>query len=195
MQKRLPNIIAIFLIQLSKEQTKGNQITGGIGNNGKLLYSKDEVPGDMERFVRLSKGATIIVGPTTYDGFFKKPLPGRNNIIVSRKFPDTLTKMEDGSYRINDLHNAVAAAREFFPENEIVIGGGKPIYEILIPLCDVLYPTEVYGTKEIDTEITFSKTLLREVERIKNEHNGLEYDFVTYEKIIPVNPENDNDLG
>lgn len=189
MEKKLPNIIAIFLIQLSKESIIGNHVTGGIGNNRKLLYSKEEVPGDMERFTQLSKGSTIIVGPDTYEGFYKKPLPGRTNIIVSRKFPEELTLAADGSYRINDLYNAIPAARAKFPDQEIVIAGGKPIYEKLLPLCDIIYATEVYGEKEVDTEITYSKAFLHEVERIKHEHNGLKYDFVTYKRVRPENPE------
>lgn len=186
-------LIAIFLIQLSNGTEKGRLNSGGIGNAGKLLYNKKEVPGDMERFVELSMGKTLIVGPKTYEGFYRKPPPGRNTIVVSRSYPSMITKIQEGLYHINDIKNAVAAARELFPNEDIVAAGGVPIFNTLIGICDKLYTTEVYGDKDADVKINFFKSGWKQVNIVHNEHNNLKYDFVDYEQHVPKNPEDHGD--
>ncbi len=191
--EKLPDIIGIFLVQLKKDHKKGSLVTGGIGIDGKLLYRDSEVPGDLARFKKYSGGRTIVFGPGTYNGLFIKPLPHRNNIVVSRSYPSELTEIAPKLYHINDLDNAVLAAREHFPEQEIVVGGGEPVYKKLIPQCKYLIVTEVYGDKEADRFVTIPKGMFKEIERIEHEHNGLKYDFVIYERIVPVNPELESD--
>ena len=56
-----------------------------IGNNNQLLV---HIPDDMKNFRRLTQGKTVIYGRKTLETFpHAKPLPKRDNIILSRN-PD-----------------------------------------------------------------------------------------------------------
>ena len=54
---------------------------GGIGYQNKLPWSKIE--GDLPRFKELTTGKTVVMGRNTWDSLPKKPLPNRNNVIVT----------------------------------------------------------------------------------------------------------------
>ena len=40
---------------------------------------------DMKRFKALTLGKTVVMGRKTWDSLPKKPLPGRDNIVVTRQ--------------------------------------------------------------------------------------------------------------
>ena len=54
----------------------------GIGKDGDLLVS---IPEDLKRFSKLTRKAAVIMGRKTWDSLPKKPLPKRENIIISLK--------------------------------------------------------------------------------------------------------------
>lgn len=52
----------------------------GIGKNGRLPA---EIPADLRRFRSLTTGGVVIMGRKTYEGLPKRPLPGRENIVLT----------------------------------------------------------------------------------------------------------------
>jgi dihydrofolate reductase len=148
----------------------------GIGANGGLLWMRD-LPADLAHFKKLTTGNSIIMGRKTFTDDIKKPLPNRENIVVSRTptaVPGVLTAAS--------LESAYALAR--YPI--FVIGGGQ-IFEQALPDIDKLYVTEV------DAEFSEATVFFPEIDRNTwketarehheaDENNAYNYDFVTYER-------------
>ena len=145
----------------------------GIGADNDLLWVRD-LPADLAHFKKLTTGGSIIMGRKTFESI-GRPLPNRENIVVSRTpagVQGVLTAMS--------LDSAYELAR--YPI--FVIGGGQ-IYMAAINEMDVLYVTEVQA--EFPQATVFfpqiDKTVWREVSREHHEaddKNKYAFDFVEY---------------
>ena len=113
----------------------------GIGRDGTQPIA---LKADRKFFRETTRGCTVIAGRRTVEDFpGKKPLPGRENILISRKGGDypgfTLCKsIEEAAELAQSAHRAM------------VIGGGS-IYRAFLPLCDRAYVTKVHTRVECDT--------------------------------------------
>ena len=67
----------------------------GIGYNGDLLI---KIPEDTKFFREKTNGHTVIMGSKTYDSLQIKPLPNRENVVITRK----VFKDEYGRYKDED---------------------------------------------------------------------------------------------
>lgn len=145
----------------------------GIGADNDLLWVRD-LPADLAHFKKLTTGGSIIMGRKTFESI-GRPLPNRENIVVSR----TPTGVQ-GVLTAMSLDSAYELAR--YPI--FVIGGGQ-IYMAAINEMDVLYVTEVQA--EFPQATVFfpqiDKTVWREVSREHHEaddKNKYAFDFVEY---------------
>lgn len=148
----------------------------GIGANNDLLWQRD-LPADLAHFKKLTTGGSIIMGRKTFESI-GRPLPNRENIVVSR----TPTGIS-GVLTAASLASAYALAR--YPI--FVIGGGQ-IYTQALDDVDRLYVT--YVDAEFPQATVFFPQIAceawQEVERDHHdadEQNKYAYDFVTYERI------------
>src|SRR5690349_11171181 len=108
---------------------------GVIGAGNQLPW---RLPDDLKRFKALSLGKPIVMGRKTYDSI-GRPLPGRLNIVVSRK-----QNLEiPGCTVVSSLQDAIAAAG---PAPEIVIVGGAEIYAQALPQVEMIHLTRVHAT-------------------------------------------------
>lgn len=116
---------------------------GIIGVNGKLPFY---CPEDLKRFKQLTMGKPVIMGRKTFESI-GKPLPGRLNIVVSRKYSkskyDTITEAEDGLIFADNVEVAVlwlllAGTHECF------IIGGEQIYRAAEPHLRRIYKTIIH---------------------------------------------------
>jgi dihydrofolate reductase len=109
-----------------------------IGNAGQIPW---HLPEDLKFFKRTTLGHPIVMGRKTYDSI-GKPLPGRQNIILSRTMPETqgVTIVRSPEDLLKLENNA-----DFF-----VIGGAE-IYKLLVPYCDELFVTRISREVEGDT--------------------------------------------
>lgn len=105
-----------------------------IGKNGGLLY---RLPEDMKHFRETTKNSTVIMGRKTYESFPKRPLPYRENIVLSRN-----SKKIDGARVFPDIKSLLKYAESL--ENRVFVIGGGEIYEQLLPYCDEALITRVY---------------------------------------------------
>jgi dihydrofolate reductase len=135
---------------------------GVIGRGGKLPWY---VPSDLKTFKRLTLGKPVVMGRKTFDSI-GKPLPGRDNIVVTRD-PDFSA---DGVERAGTLDEALAIARRKAAErgvDEIVVIGGAQIYAASLPLADRIYLTRIHARP--DGDATFSEpdpSVWHEVSRV-----------------------------
>ena len=103
-----------------------------IGRDGALPWS---LPDEMAHFRSTTLGHPIIMGRKTLDSMQRKPLPKRQNIVMSR----SELKVE-GVQHASDIESALEFARESGTKECFVIGGSA-IYEAALPVADRLYET------------------------------------------------------
>ena len=114
---------------------------GVIGRAGGLPW---HISSDLKRFKAITMGKPIIMGRKTWESLPKKPLPGRQNIVITRQ----KNYQAEGAVIVSDTAFAVAAARS--AEEIAVIGGGE-IYHMFFTGADRIYLTEVDLEVEGDT--------------------------------------------
>ena len=104
----------------------------GIGKNGTQQII---IPDDRRFFKEITDGKTIIAGRKTYEDI-GKPLPNRNNIILTRDkdFKEKDVKVE------NSINNLLKTIKN--PEETFVIGGER-VYNALVPYCTQAYVTKI----------------------------------------------------
>ncbi len=100
-----------------------------IGRAGTLPWHYSE---DLKFFKRTTLGHPILMGRATFDSI-GKPLPGRQNIVLSR----TMAPRE-GVTVIRDVSELAAACPEVA---EVFVIGGARVFEELLPRCDGFYLT------------------------------------------------------
>jgi dihydrofolate reductase len=147
---------------------------GVIGRNGKLPW---RIPEDMRHFKALTVGKPCIMGRKTWDGLPKKPLPGRDNIIVTRD----RAFHADGATVAHSLDDAITGANE---ADEICVIGGAEIYKAALPRATRIYLTEIHVACDGDTALPrFDKAIWRETAReMHATTEGLRYSYVTLER-------------
>jgi len=114
---------------------------GAIGRDNGLLW---HLPEDFRWFKRHTSGHPVIMGRKTYESI-GKVLPGRRNIILSRR-PDFAVP---GAQRFSELDEAIETL-EREGVDEVFIIGGENIYRQALPRADRIYLTEVHRNFEGD---------------------------------------------
>jgi dihydrofolate reductase len=88
-------------------------------------------------------GSPVVMGRKTWDSI-GRALPGRHNIVVSRRASLAI----EGCTVVDSLDAALAAAG---PVPEVFVIGGAEIYRLALPIADTLYLTRVHATVGADT--------------------------------------------
>jgi dihydrofolate reductase len=147
---------------------------GVIGKHGALPW---RIPEDMRHFKALTIGRPCIMGRKTWDSLPKKPLPDRENIVVTRD----RAFYADGAVVVHSLDDGFARAGN---AGEICVIGGAEIYKAALPRATRVHLTEVHGQIEGDTMLPpFDKAVWQETSR--DDHttaDGLRYSYVTLER-------------
>jgi dihydrofolate reductase len=147
---------------------------GVIGRGGGLPW---RIADDLRRFKALTLGKPCIMGRKTWESLPKKPLLGRDNVVVTRD-PDFRA---DGAVVVHSLDEAFARLGE---APEICVIGGAEIYRAALPRATCIRLTEVHAEIEGDTRMPlFDRSTWRETAR--EDHatpGGLSYSYVTLER-------------
>ena len=137
------------------------------------------LPADLRRFKELTLGHAVVMGRKTYESI-GKPLPGRRNLVITRKRGYTAPGCEVA----HSLDDAVAACRG---AEQIFIIGGAELYREALPHAHSLEFTEIHAEFAGDAMFPeFPKEEWRETGReIHRDKDGIpfRYDFVRYERI------------
>jgi len=147
---------------------------GVIGANGRIPW---HISADMKRFKALTLGKTVMMGRKTWDSLPRKPLPGRDNVVITR---DAAWKA-DGALVAPSPKAALAAAT-----GDVMVIGGAQIYRAFLPDATRIELTEVHGDFAGDAFFTFDRHAWREAAR--SDHvtpDGLAYSYVTLERSRP----------
>lgn len=110
-----------------------------IGTHGNIPW---HLPEDFKWFKRLTTGGVLLMGRKTFESIHCKPLPNRENVVVSRSATflnvTTISNLKD--FDESDY------------EAEVFVIGGAEIYRQLLPRCSDLFLTLVKRNVEGDTK-------------------------------------------
>lgn len=112
---------------------------GVIGAHNDLPW---HLPRDLKRFKALTLGKPIIMGRRTHESI-GRPLPGRDNIVITRQHGFTAP----GCMVVSSLDAAFDAARDAARASgadEICVIGGGEIYRAALDRAKRVYLTEVH---------------------------------------------------
>lgn len=151
---------------------------GVIGNKGALPW---HLPADLKRFKAITIGKAVVMGRKTFESI-GKPLPGRQNIVLTRQAGWTAP----GVTVVPNLAEAIAAAGlDPRVRGHIMIIGGAEIYALALPIATRVELTEVDAEPEGDTILPpFDPARWAEVAREAHAAQGDApgYDFITLER-------------
>jgi dihydrofolate reductase len=112
-----------------------------IGRGGSIPW---KIPGEQKLFKRITIGHSLIMGRKTHEDI-GRPLPGRLNIVVSRR----------QDYRPAGclVADSLEAALDLCPagETEVFIIGGGQLFREALPMADRIYATVIPAAFPGDT--------------------------------------------
>ncbi len=137
------------------------------------------LPADLAYFKKTTLGKPVIMGRKTYESI-GRPLPGRQNIVISR----------DESYQAQGIETATSVDQALTlagdVEEVMVIGGGA-IYAHCLPAAKRLYITHIDAEIDGDTQfpkydVTSDWQKVSSEIREPDEKNAYTLDFCLYER-------------
>ena len=145
---------------------------GIIGAKGELPW---RLPEDLKHFKRLTMGHPVIMGRRTWESL-KGPLPGRENIVVTRN----RGYEAPGAAVASSLEGALALCAD---EPVIFVIGGSTLFEESLPIAAGLVMTEIHKDFEGDTWFPqYDRSRWKESQREQHvTADGTKFDFVLYE--------------
>lgn len=147
-----------------------------IGRQGELLC---HMPADMKHFKETTIGHSIVMGRKTFESFPRRPLPGRQNIVITHN----ADWQYEGTTVAHSMDEAIAAAQT----DTVFIIGGEQIYRQAMPLIDVLHLTVIHA-RWASADVFFPTLDLNEWQEVSREHhasdhrNAYEFDFITLKR-------------
>lgn len=103
-----------------------------IGRDGQMPW---HLSADLQRFKQITLGSPILMGRKTYEAI-GRPLPGRQNLIISRNSDYQIP----GCQVFDNMQKALQAVAS---SDELFVIGGATLYEALLPYADYLYLTVI----------------------------------------------------
>jgi dihydrofolate reductase len=146
---------------------------GIIGRDGKLPW---HLPEDLKHFKRVTMGHPVLMGRKTWESL-KGPLPGRENIVITRQ----AGYEAPGAAVASSLEAALALCAD---EPVASVIGGEDIFRAALPLASGLIVTEIHQDFAGDTRFPdYDRSQWKEKEReAHTAADGVRFDFVRYEK-------------
>ena len=134
---------------------------------------------DRKFFREMTRGAMVIVGRRTIADFpGQKPLPGRENIVLTRGNPEL------PGFTV--CHSPEEAAELTNDGRRVMVIGGGSIYKQMLPLCDTAYVTKVHCAPESDTffpNLDTDPAWCLDAVLQSGEENGVAYEMCLYKRI------------
>ncbi len=138
------------------------------------------LPAELQHFKKATMGKAIVMGRKTWQSI-GRPLPGRQNIVVSRN----TVFIAEGA----DVCDSLEAAIEISKADEIMVIGGGQLYAAALPLAQTMILTLIDIEPEADTwfpmwdERHWQQT--EEQYFQVDENNKLTYRIVKFKRITP----------
>jgi dihydrofolate reductase len=146
---------------------------GIIGVNGRLPW---HFPEELKHFKEVTLGHPVIMGRRTWESL-KGPLPGRQNIVVTR----TPGYQAQGALVAASLQDALKLCAS--APKAMIIGGSR-LFEESLPVAAGLELTEIRRDYTGDTWFPkYDRSKWREVKReARTASDGTRFDYVLYER-------------
>ena len=150
-----------------------------IGLDGGMPW---HLPEDLAHFQTSTTGHAVIMGRRTWESLPPRfrPLPGRENIVVSRSLGSL-----DGATVASSLADAVDAASRISPGTDAWIIGGAGLFEDAAAIADEVVVTEIDLVTEGDTYAPTLSDARWEIAAATDPNvsrTGLGYRIVTYRR-------------
>lgn len=146
-----------------------------IGLDGKMPW---HLPAELQHFKQATMGKAILMGRKTWQSI-GRPLPGRQNIVISR---------DPGFVAVGaDVVGSLEFALEISQADEIMVIGGGQLYELALPLAQHMILTLIDIEPGADTwfprwdERQWQKTTERQFK--VDDQNALAYRIVELTRI------------
>jgi dihydrofolate reductase len=110
-----------------------------IGMAGRMPW---HLPAELQHFKQATMGKTIVMGRKTWQAI-GRPLPGRQNVVISRN-PAFLAK---GVELAGSLEEAIGVSES----DEVMVIGGGQLYELALPFAQRMILTLIDIEPEADT--------------------------------------------
>ena len=148
---------------------------GSIGKDGDLIWKIRE---DLMRFKRLTMGHPVIMGRKTWESLPKRPLPGRDNIVLSRD----KGYVADGGTVCTDVSEVLRLTEGKDP----FVIGGEQIYHLFLPYVTRIHVTEIdaeCGDADAYFPIPTEGWELAEATDWGETSEGVRYRYLTYQRM------------
>ena len=153
---------------------------GVIGRDGALPW---HLSADMKHFREVTRDCPVVMGRRTWDSLSPRyrPLPGRSNIVVSRR----AGLVAEGALVAPSLSSALRLAQgRLDPTRRVFVIGGAQLYREAMPLADMLELTEVQAEVTGDAQFPFWDRSEFVETRLESQppEDGFAFDFATYRR-------------
>lgn len=151
-----------------------------IGKDNKMPW---HISDDLKRFKALTMGCPVIMGRNTFEsilGYLNKPLPGRENVVISRSSYQPPENMDVPVFSSPDEAIDHALSRN---KKDVFIIGGAQIYTQTLDRADILHLTQVH--KDVDGDAFFPEINKDEwLETTREDHldHDPPYSFITLKR-------------
>ncbi|MGI6704981.1 MAG: dihydrofolate reductase [Clostridia bacterium] len=140
------------------------------------------LPSDLRYFreITMTGSRTMIMGRKTFESL-PKVLPGRKHVILTRNM----------NFRVDDENvEVIHSVDEILPyaevQEEVFIIGGGQVFQILLPLAQRMYITEIYEEFDGDTYFPIYHPdewmIVSKKEGITDERDPYKYSFLILER-------------
>ncbi len=126
----------------------------GIGKDGDLPWPHN--PEDLKWFKKSTTGSVVVMGKSTWDSLPRKPLPNRNNIVITSSAQDK----DKGGYHYIKIDNAKTDLTNMNKLQDGWIIGGAKLVEGLLSIIDEIHLSQIRGSYDCDTFLP--RTLIEE---------------------------------
>lgn len=103
----------------------------GIGDNEGMAW---HIPAELQLFKSLTEGKTVVMGRKTFETLGSKPLPNRNNVVLTRNKDYSA----EGVTTVNSVEEVMAL------DGEVIIIGGADVYELFIDKVTRAYVSKLH---------------------------------------------------
>lgn len=145
----------------------------GLGVDNHLLW---QIKPDMQFFRQTTIDHPVVMGGRTFESLDNKPLPHRENIVLTRG------EINHPDLKVFHDQPSLDAYLETLDGEKFIIGGAS-LYKMYLELADKLYLTEVAATKPADTYFPafdrskYDRKILR-----TDSYNGINFEIVEYSR-------------
>jgi len=145
---------------------------GGLGKDSNLLW---RFPEDQKFFRETTMGGAIVMGSKTFASI-GRALPGRENIVLSRK------EVPGDDIKVFHDQTSLDAYLDSLAGEKFIIGGAS-LYQMYLLEAEVIYLTEVAAKKPADTFFPdFDRSAYRAEILQEGKNDDFAYQMVKYTK-------------